>query len=90
LFTCVIRYRVDPGKLAEFREYTQAWIGLIRKYGGPHHGYFLPGAEDDIVPDPAFSFPGLGTVAPADVAFALFTFGGHKPLGAPHGDNPPF
>jgi hypothetical protein len=74
LFTCVIRYRVAPGKLAEFREYAQAWIGLIRKYGGTHHGYFVPAADDHRLPDPAFSFPGLGVAAPADVAFALFSF----------------
>ena len=73
MFTCVIRYRVEPGKLAEFREYAQAWIRLIRKYGGTHHGYFVPGSGNDI-PDPVFSFPGLGTAAPADVAFALFSF----------------
>jgi hypothetical protein len=74
LFTCVIRYRVEPRKLAEFREYAQAWIGLIRKYGGTHHGYFVPGTDNDSLPDPSFSFPGLGTAAPADVAFALFSF----------------
>jgi hypothetical protein len=74
VFTCVIRYRVEPGKLAEFREYAHAWIGLIRKYGGTHHGYFVPGADDDSLPDPAFSFPGLGAAAPPDVAFALFSF----------------
>ena len=74
MFTCVIRYRVEPGKLAEFREYAEAWIGLIRKYGGTHHGYFVPGTDQDAFPDPAFSFPGLGAAAPADVAFALFSF----------------
>ena len=74
MFTCVIRYRVEPGKLAEFREYAEAWIGLIRKYGGTHHGYFVPGTDHDAFPDPAFSFPGLGAAAPADVAFALFSF----------------
>jgi hypothetical protein len=74
LFTCVIRYRVEPGKLAEFREYAHAWIGLIRKYGGTHHGYFVPGTANDNLPDPAFSFPGLGTSGPMDVAFALFSF----------------
>ena len=74
LFTCVIRYRVEPGKLAEFREYAHAWIALIRKYGGTHHGYFVPGTDDGSLPDPAFSFPGLGEAAPADVAFALFSF----------------
>lgn len=74
MFTCVIRYRVEPGKLAEFREYAHAWIGLIRRYGGTHHGYFVPGAPEDIFPDPTFSFPGLGAAAPPDVAFALFSF----------------
>jgi len=74
MFTCVIRYRVAPGKLAEFREYARAWIGLIRKYGGIHHGYFVPGTETDTLPDATFSFPGLGTAAPTDVAFALFSF----------------
>lgn len=74
MFTCVIRYRVEPGKLAAFREYAQAWIGLIRKYGGVHHGYFVPGTDNDRLPDPAFSFPGLGAAAPEDVAFALFSF----------------
>jgi hypothetical protein len=74
LFTCVIRYWIEPGKLAEFREYAQAWIGLIRKYGGTHHGYFVPGPTNDSLLDLAFSFPGLGRAAPADVAFALFSF----------------
>ncbi len=74
MFTCVIRYRVEPGKLAEFREYAHAWIGLIRKYGGTHHGYFAPATDSDSLPDPAFSFPGLGVAAPSDVAFALFSF----------------
>jgi NIPSNAP len=74
VFTCVIRYRVEPGKLAEFREYAHAWIGLIRKYGGTHHGYFVPGTGEDSLPDPAFSFPGLGVAAPPDIAFALFSF----------------
>ena len=74
MFTCVIRYRVEPGRLAEFRDYARAWIGLIRTYGGTHHGYFVPAAGDESLPDPAFSFPGLGVAAPADVAFALFSF----------------
>ncbi len=74
VFTCVIRCRVEPGKLAEFREYAHAWIGLIRKYGGTHNGCFLPATDKDSIPDPSFSFPGLGTTAPPNVAYALFSF----------------
>lgn len=42
MFTCCIRYTVDLDKLDEFREYARSWISLIRKYGGVHHGYFIP------------------------------------------------
>ena len=74
MFTCVIRYRVEAGKLAEFREYARAWMALIRKYGGIHHSYFVPGTDNEGLPEPTFSFPGLGAAAPSDVAFALFSF----------------
>jgi hypothetical protein len=74
MFTCFIRYQVEPDKLSEFREYARAWIALIRKYGGTHHGYFAPCADKDDLPDPAFSFPGLGTAGPPNVGVALFSF----------------
>ena len=74
MFTCFIRYQIEPGKLAEFREYAHAWIALIRKYGGTHHGYFVPGTDNDDLPNAAFSFPGLGTAGPPNIAIALFSF----------------
>jgi NIPSNAP len=74
MFTCFIRYQIEPGKLDAFREYARAWIALIRKYGGTHHGYFLPGEEDGALPDAAFSFPGLGTAGPPNIAVALLSF----------------
>ena len=76
MFTCFIRYKVEPGKLSEFKEYARAWIPLIRKYGGTHHGYFVPGTSGDDLPEPAFSFPGLGTAGPPNIAVALFSFPG--------------
>lgn len=76
MFTCFIRYSVEPDRLGEFREYAHAWISLIRKYGGTHHGYFVPGSSADILPDPTFSFPGLGTQGPPHIAVALFSFPG--------------
>ena len=74
MFTCFIRYSIEPDKLEEFKEYARAWIGLIRKYGGTHHGYFVPGTEADDLPDAKFSFPGLGREGPPDIGVALFSF----------------
>jgi NIPSNAP len=74
IVTCFIRYEVDPEKLDEFEEYARAWIPLIEKYGGTHHGYFMPGRSTDKFPDPTFSFPGLGTNGPDNFAVALFSF----------------
>jgi hypothetical protein len=74
MFTCFIRYRIESDKLDEFREYARSWIALIRKYGGTHHGYFVPGTDEDNLPSAAFSFPGLGTEGPVNVAVALFSF----------------
>ena len=74
MFTCFIRYQIAPGKLDAFKEYAHAWIALIRKYGGTHHGYFVPGTEGDALPDATFSFPGLGKEGPPGVGVALFSF----------------
>lgn len=73
MFTCVIRYTVEPGRLDELRAYAKSWIALIRKHGGEHHGYFAP-PSDESVPDPTFSFPGRGVAAPTNIAYALFSF----------------
>src|SRR5215469_12097521 len=74
MFTCFIRYEIAPGKLDAFRDYARAWIALIRKHGGTHHGYFLPGTNADALPDATFSFPGLGHEGPPNVGVALFSF----------------
>jgi NIPSNAP protein len=74
VFTCFIRYSVDPEKLDDFKEYAHSWIALICKYGGIHHGYFIPGTEADKLPRAAFSFPGLGRDGPPNIAVALFSF----------------
>ena len=74
MFTCFIRYQVDPDKLDEFKAYARAWMSLIREYGGEHHGYFVPGSSGDALPRPSFSFPGIGTDGPPNIAIALFSF----------------
>ncbi len=69
--TCQIRYTLDLGKLGAFERYARTWISLIERYGGIHHGYFIPRAAPGGV---GVSFPGLGYDGPADVALAMFTF----------------
>ena len=59
MITCVVDYTIDPRKTAEFERFARAWIGLVSKHGGQHHGYFLPaeGASDRALA--LFSFPSL-------------------------------
>ena len=71
MITCFIRYKVEMDKLTDFEHYGRVWMRLIEKYGGTHHGYFVPG---DAPPSAPFSFPGLGEDGPDNIAVALFSF----------------
>jgi len=59
MITCYIRYVIDPDKLAEFEYYGKLWIPLVEKFGGKHHGYFLPSEGANNVALAMFTFPGL-------------------------------
>jgi hypothetical protein len=69
--TCQIRYTLNLNKLSAFESYARTWMMLIERYGGTHHGYFLPRTAPD---GAKISFPGLGNDGPRDVAVAMFTF----------------
>jgi NIPSNAP len=71
LITCFIRYTLDPNKLADFEQYARTWMSLIEKYGGTHHGYFVP---DQFPPAARFSFSNIGEEGPSNIAVALFSF----------------
>lgn len=43
MITCVVEYTIDPAKIADFERFARAWITLVNRHGGRHHGYFLPG-----------------------------------------------
>ncbi|AXC12185.1 hypothetical protein ACPOL_2881 [Acidisarcina polymorpha] len=47
------------------------WIKLVNRYGGTHHGYFMPRTTPEGL---GVSFPELAYDSPSDVAVALFTF----------------
>lgn len=59
MITCVVDYVIDPTKLKAFEAFARAWMDLVNRYGGTHHGYFLPaeGASDRALA--LFSFPSL-------------------------------
>jgi uncharacterized protein (DUF1330 family) len=59
MITCVIHYQINPAQIAAFETFAKAWIKLVNKHGGRHHGYFLPaeGASDGALA--LFSFESL-------------------------------
>ena len=59
MITCYLRYVIDPNKLKEFEHYAQMWIPLVNKFGGNHHGYFLPHEGPNNIAIALFSFPSL-------------------------------
>ena len=59
MVTCYLRYIVDSSKLVEFEKYARMWIPLVEKFGGKHHGYFLPSEGASNVALALFSFPSL-------------------------------
>ncbi|WP_028024143.1 NIPSNAP family protein [Enterovibrio calviensis] len=59
MVTCYLRYIIDPSKVNEFEEYAKMWFPLVEKFGGQHHGYFLPSEGANNVALALFSFPNL-------------------------------
>ena len=59
MITCYLKYIIDPYKVNEFEEYAKLWIPLVNKYGGNHHGYFLPHEGANNIAYALFSFESL-------------------------------
>ncbi len=59
MVTCYVRYVIDPNKWEEFEIYGKKWIPLVNKFGGHHHGYFLPYEGANNIALALFSFPSL-------------------------------
>jgi len=57
--TCYLKYVIDPYKTAEFERYSKMWIPLVQKFGGEHHGYFLPSEGANNVAIALFTFESL-------------------------------
>jgi hypothetical protein len=59
MITCTIRYEIDPSKVAQFEAYARLWVPLVQRFGGVHHGYFLPHESANDLAYALFSFPSL-------------------------------
>ncbi|MBC9251307.1 NIPSNAP family containing protein [Pseudomonas alcaligenes] len=59
MVTCYLRYVLNPQKLKEFEHYGKLWIRLVEKFGGKHHGYFLPSEGANNIGLAMFTFPSL-------------------------------
>jgi hypothetical protein len=59
VITCHLRYLLDPTKIKEFEHFGRLWIPLTEKFGGTHHGYFLPSEGASNIALAFFSFPSL-------------------------------
>ena len=61
MITCYLNYVIDPYKLVEFERYARMWIPLVNKFGGAHHGYFLPSEGANNIALALFTFPSLAS-----------------------------
>ena len=59
MVNCYLKYQIDPYKIEEFEHYAKLWIPLVEKFGGQHHGYFLPSEGASDIAFALFTFPSL-------------------------------
>jgi hypothetical protein len=59
MITCYIRYTIDMYKVSDFETYARMWIPIVARFGGVHHGYFLPHESNSDLAVALFSFPTL-------------------------------
>lgn len=59
MITVHLKYEIDPDRLADFEEYGRRWVKLVNRFGGTHHGYFLPSEGDSDIAYALFSFGSL-------------------------------
>ena len=70
MIACFLEYDVSPAKLAEFEHYAKLWLELLPRFGGTHHGYFLPSEGESHKALALFSFPSLAAYEQYRIAAA--------------------
>ena len=59
MVTIYLCYVLNTSKLREFEHYGKLWIGLVEKFGGKHHGYFMPSEGANNIALALFTFNSL-------------------------------
>lgn len=59
MITVHLTYEIDPERIEDFEEYGRRWVAFVERFGGVHHGYFLPSEGDSDIAYALFSFAGL-------------------------------
>ena len=59
MVTIYLRYVLNTAKLKEFEHYGKLWIPLVEKFGGTHHGYFMPSEGANNIALALFTFESL-------------------------------
>ena len=59
VITCHVRYEIDPSSSTRSSASPGAWMELVARHGGIHHGYFLPAEGASDIAYALFSFPSL-------------------------------
>ncbi len=59
MIACSLTYVIDPYKVDDFETYAKAWIHMINRMGGTHHGYWFPHEGPNNIAYCHFSFPSL-------------------------------
>ena len=56
MITCYLKYVIDPYQLDVFEDYGKRWIKIVNRFGGQHHGYFMPSEGANNIAYAMFSF----------------------------------
>lgn len=59
VITVYLRYVLNTARLKEFEHYGKLWIPLVEKFGGTHHGYFMPGEGASNIALALFTFDSM-------------------------------
>lgn len=59
MITCYLRYELDTSQITAFERFARAWMDLVNRHGGTHHGYFLPAEGASDIAYALFTFPSL-------------------------------